>query len=63
MLHNTLSESHFGLGLILDFYMLQDETRTSLNEFDTKASILYLVSMSTFWILTVATGVFDVHPL
>ncbi|CAL5220856.1 g2941 [Coccomyxa viridis] len=34
----------------------KDETRSSLKDFDTKASILYLVSMSTFWILTVATG-------
>ena len=39
--------------------MPQDETRSSLKDFDTKASILYLVSMSTFWILTVATGKCD----
>ncbi len=43
--------------------MPQDETRSSLKDFDTKASILYLVSMSTFWILTVATGRCDRHAL
>ena len=43
--------------------MPQDETRSSLKDFDTKASVLYLVSMSTFWILTVATGGCDRHAL
>jgi len=41
--------------------MLQDETMTSLKKFDFNASTLYLVSMSTFWILTIATGRFDLH--
>ena len=41
----------------------QDEGRTSLHDFDTKASTLYLVSMSTFWILTVATGGSHLHEL
>ena len=36
--------------------MLQDEEKTALHDFNTKASMLYLVSMSTFWILIVATG-------
>ncbi len=36
--------------------MLQDEARTSVNDFNMKASLLYLVAMSTFWILVVATG-------
>ena len=43
--------------------VLQDEGRTSLHDFDTKASTLYLVSMSTFWILTVATGGSHLHEL
>ena len=35
---------------------LQDETRTSLHDFTLKASLLYLVSMSTFWMLIIAAG-------
>ena len=43
--------------------MLQDEGRTSMHDFNTKASTLYLVSMSTFWILTVASGGYYMHEL
>jgi hypothetical protein len=43
--------------------MPQDEGRTSLHDFDFKASALYLVSMSTFWMLIVAAGNLKKHEL
>ena len=43
--------------------MPQDEGRSSLTDFSLKATILYLVSMSTFWLLVVAGGVFSLHAL
>ena len=51
------------LGMIFGIYfrVLQDETTASLKTFDFNASTLYLVSMSTFWILTIATGEFDLR--
>lgn len=44
------------VAILRDLCLLQDETKASSKDFDTNASILYLVSMSTFWILTLATG-------
>ena len=35
----------------------QDETKTSLHDFNLKASLLYLISMSTFWMLVIAAGI------
>lgn len=43
--------------------MPQDEGRTSLDTFNSKASLLYLVSMTTFWILTVGAGGSTSHTL
>ena len=47
----------------LDYRMPQDEGRSSLTDFSLKATILYLVSMSTFWLLVVAGGVFSLLML
>ena len=42
-----------------DLCVLQGETTTSLEKFNLKVSVLYLVSMSTFWIMTIAAGRLD----
>ena len=49
-------------GAYLAYCMPQDDARSALQNFDTKASILYLVAMSTFWILVLATGTSQTLP-
>ena len=54
--HQCLTVLFYLLPILEHYCMPQDEGPTSMDKFNSKASLLYLVSMTTFWILTVAAG-------